>query len=188
MEMQWNDIIYPLIEGLDFTAALDLACGHGRNSEFLRKLTKELHLVDINRSCIDACRERFSDEKDGTRFYYHVTDGNHVSMIAPDSLTLVYSWDPMVHFDKLIVRDYIADIARVLKSGGSAFLHHSNYGAVSPDSSWTSNPGTRSDMSADLMKEFAAGSGLTVISRHIQVRAEGWGMDGPDCASILRKP
>ena len=126
--------------------------------------------------------------KDGTGFFHNVTDGNHVSMIQGDSLTLVYSWASMMHFDKLIVGDYVADIARALKPGGSAFLHHSNYGAVSPDSSWTSNPGTRSDMSADLMKEFAAGSGLTVISRHIQGRAEGWGMDGPDCASILRKP
>jgi hypothetical protein len=143
-------------------------------------------LVDVESGA--ESEPQFGDVKDDTRYFGHVTDGNHVSMIAPDSLTLVYSWDPMVHFDKLIVRDYLADIARVLKPGGSAFLHHSNCGAVSPDSNWASNPGTRSDMSADLMKEFAAGSGLTVISRHIQVRAEGWGMDGPDCASILRKP
>jgi 2-polyprenyl-3-methyl-5-hydroxy-6-metoxy-1,4-benzoquinol methylase len=82
MAMQWNDIIFPMIKDLDFTAVLDLACGHGRNSDFLRKQTKELHFVDINQSCIDACRQRFGDELDGTRFYYHVTDGNHVQMIA----------------------------------------------------------------------------------------------------------
>jgi SAM-dependent methyltransferase len=187
MDLQWNDIIYPLIQDLDFSVVLDLACGHGRNSEFLRKLTKELHLVDINQSCIDACRERFGDKKDGTRFFYHVTDGNHLRMIPTDGVSLVYCWDSMVHFDKLIVRDYLTDIARVLRSGGSAFLHHSNYGSVSPDSSWATNPGTRSDMSADLMKAYATDVGLTVGSQHIQGRKEGWGMDGLDCVSILRK-
>jgi hypothetical protein len=55
-------------------------------------------------------------------------------MIASDSITLVYTWDSMVHFDKLIVQDYLAEIKRVLKAGSSAFLHHSNYGEKSPDS------------------------------------------------------
>jgi SAM-dependent methyltransferase len=187
MSMQWNQIIFPLIKDLDFSVTLDLACGHGRNSEFLRTLAKELHMVDINASCIDACRERFGSEKDGTRFFYHVTDGNHISMIPDNSLSLVYSWDSMVHFDKLIVRDYVMDIARALKPGGSAFLHHSNYGATSPDSNWASNPGTRSDMSGELMVEYAKAAGLTVVRQNIQGRAEGWGQDGLDCVSILRK-
>jgi ubiquinone/menaquinone biosynthesis C-methylase UbiE len=188
IELQWTQIIYPLMKGLDFTTVLDLACGHGRNSDYLRKLTKDLHLVDINQSCIDACRERFGETKDGTRFHYHVTDGNHVSMVAADSLSLVYTWDSMVHFDKLIVRDYVTDIARVLKPGGSAFLHHSNYGEKSPDSNWATNHGTRSDMSARLMQDYALAVGLQVNSQHIQGRAEGWGEDGLDCVSILRKP
>jgi SAM-dependent methyltransferase len=188
MAMQWNDIIHPLIRDLDFTTVLDLACGHGRNTEFLRGLSKDIHLVDINASCIDACRERFGAEKDGTRFHYHVTDGNHLRMIPDASLTLVYSWDSMVHFDKLVVRDYVAEIARILKPGGSAFLHHSNYGSVAPDSDWASNPGTRSDMSAALMRDYAAAAGLEVVRQELQGRAQGWGMDDLDCASILRKP
>jgi hypothetical protein len=86
------------------------------------------------------------------------------------------------------VRDYVAEIARVLRSGGSAFLHHSNYGAVSPDSDWASNPGTRSDMSAELMRDYAIACDLAVASQHIQGRAEGWGLDELDCVSILQKP
>ena len=187
IELQWNQINYPLIKDLDFTTVLDLACGRGRNSEYLRRLTKELHLVDINQSCIDACRERFGDVKDGTRFHYHVTDGNHLKMIADESITLVYTWDSMVHFDKLIVRDYLKDIERVLTRGGSAFLHHSNYGEKAPDSNWANNSGTRSDMSGALMREYAAAIGLEVVKQKIQCRAEGWGEDGLDCVSILRK-
>lgn len=185
---QWDQVIYPLIRELDFTTVLDLACGHGRNTEFLRQHSREIHLVDINASCIAACRERFGDEKDGTRFHYHVTDGNNLRMLPEASLSLVYTWDSMVHFDKLIVRDYVQEIARVLQPGGSAFLHHSNYGAVAPHSDWASNPGTRSDMSAVLMQDYAAAAGLTVLRQELQGRAEGWGIDELDCASILRKP
>jgi hypothetical protein len=94
----------------------------------------------------------------------------------------------MVHFDKLVVRDYVAEIARILKPGGSAFLHHSNYGSVAPDSDWASNPGTRSDMSAALMRDYATAAGLEVVRQELQGRAQGWGMDDLDCASILRKP
>jgi ubiquinone/menaquinone biosynthesis C-methylase UbiE len=187
MELQWNEIIFPEIRNLDFTTVLDLACGHGRNSEFLRQHTKYLHLVDINQSCIDACRLRFGDTKDGTRFYYHVTDGNHLKMIPDDSISLVYSWDSMVHFDKLIIRDYLLDIKRVLRSGGSAFLHHSNYGEKAPDSDWAKNSGTRSDMSAKIMQEYAAAIDLEVVLQKIQGRAEGRGEDGLDCVSILRR-
>lgn len=187
IEFQWNQIIYPIIRDLNFACVLDLACGHGRNSEYLRHYTKELHLVDINKSCIDACRERFGIEKDGTRFFYHVTDGNHLRMIPDASISLVYTWDSMVHFDKLVVKDYIREVKRVLISGGSAFLHHSNYGAVSPDSDWAHNEGTRSDMSAELMRIYADEIGLEVTKQNLQGLKEGWGTENLDCVSVLRR-
>jgi ubiquinone/menaquinone biosynthesis C-methylase UbiE len=188
MEWQWSTIILPLIKDLDFTKVVDLACGHGRNTEFLRKKSRSLTLVDINQSCIDVCRERFGTEKEGTHFSYFVTKGNNMDMIPDSSVSLVYSWDSMVHFDKLIVQDYVSDISRVLSPGGSAFLHHSNYGERCPDTDWAHNPGTRSDMSAELMRNFALQNGLEVVSQHIQGIKEGWGLDAIDCVSILKKP
>jgi SAM-dependent methyltransferase len=184
---QWNGIIYPIIKDLNFSSILDLACGHGRNSEYLRRLTKQLHLVDINQSCIEACHERFGDEMEGTRIFYHVTDGNHLGMIPNASISLVYTWDSMVHFDKLVVKDYVNEIGRVLMPGGSAFLHHSNYGSVAPDSDWAHNAGTRSDMSAVLMRDYAKEAGLEVTRQDIQGIKEGWGMDGLDCVTLLRR-
>lgn len=188
MQAQWDEIIYPLVKESDFSKTLDLACGHGRNSEFLRRHARELYMVDINASCIRECQSRFGTEKDGCKFFYYTTVGNNVAMIGDNSLTLVYSWDSMVHFDKLVMSDYVTDIARVLCPGGTAFLHHSNYGSLAPDSDWATNPGTRSDMSGELMKEFAESAGLLVVSQHIQGRAERRGLDGLDCVSILLKP
>jgi SAM-dependent methyltransferase len=187
MEWQWRQIIFPLVRDLDFTTTLDLACGHGRNSKFLLQHAKSLHLVDINQSCIEACRSRFGDEVNRTPIYYHVTAGNHLDMIASESITLVYCWDSMVHFDKLIVRDYLLAIKRVLRPGGSAFLHHSNYGETAPDSNWATNTGTRSDMSGKLMLEYAVALDLDVTVQKIMGREEGWGEDRLDCVSILTK-
>ncbi|HEV7256392.1 MAG TPA: class I SAM-dependent methyltransferase [Bosea sp. (in: a-proteobacteria)] len=188
MQLQWNQIIYPLIKDFDFSSVVDLACGHGRNSEMLSHHADEIHLIDINQSCIEACRDRFGTKKNKAKFFYYVTKGNNISMIQDASISLVYSWDSMVHFDKLIVNDYVSDIARALKEGGMAFLHHSNFGEVAPDSDWATNTGTRSDMSARLMQQYAQKAGLEVVDQKIQGRAEGWGVDGLDCASILRKP
>jgi SAM-dependent methyltransferase len=188
IEYQWSNLIYPIIKDLDFSSVLDLACGHGRNSEYLRKHTKELHLLDVNQSCLDACKERFGDEKEGTKFYYHLTQGNNLKALPDSSITLVYTWDSMVHFDKLVVKDYVLEIKRVLKPGGYAFLHHSNYGAVAPDTDWAQNTGTRSDMSAELMHEYANQAGLEVVKQQLQGRKEGWGTDDLDCVSLLRRP
>jgi hypothetical protein len=102
MEGQWNATVWPIIKDSDFSSTLEIACGHGRQSEFLRRHARDLHLVDVNEACIEACRRRFGDNMEGCRFHYHVTDGNHRGMIADDSITFACSWDAMVHFDKTV--------------------------------------------------------------------------------------
>jgi ubiquinone/menaquinone biosynthesis C-methylase UbiE len=188
MEKQWTTIIWPIIKDSNFERTLEIACGHGRQTEYLRRRARDLHLVDVNESCIEACRRRFGDQMDGCRFHYHVTDGNHLKMIADDSITFVSSWDSMVHFDKTVVRDYVIEIARVLVPGGTAFLHHSNIGASRPNSEWTENHGTRGDMSAELFQAYAREAGLTIVFQRLSGTADGWGMDDLDCLSLVAKP
>ena len=142
----------------------------------------------MNKTAIDACKLRFGDSMDGCKFRYYVTDGNHLNMIADAQITLLYSWDSMVHFDKLVVRDYMPEICRVLRPGGRAFLHHSNYGAFCPNSDWAHNEGTRSDVSAPIFRDYAQQFGMRVISQRLMGREDGWGMDDIDCISVLEKP
>jgi SAM-dependent methyltransferase len=187
MQVQWERTIWPIIKDEDFSATLELACGHGRNTEFLRRYAKSIDLVDVNQTCIDACERRFGPQKDGCAFRYHLTTGNSLPA-GDDSVSFVYTWDSMVHFDKLVVRDYVHEVFRVLKPGGSAFLHHSNYGMVAPDSSWTKNHGNRSDMTAELMRVYAQDAGLTIKFQRLSGTADGWGIDDLDCLSLLAKP
>jgi len=187
MAQQWEGIIWPIIKNEDFTSTLELACGHGRNTEFLRRYAKSIDLIDVNQVCVDACRERFGSQRDGCTFRYHVTSGNKLP-VDSNSISFGYSWDSMVHFDKLVVRDYVFEFARVLKVGGSAFLHHSNYGMIAPDSSWTKNHGNRSDMTALLMQEYVKETGLAVKFQRLSGKGDGWGMDDLDCLTLLYKP
>lgn len=188
MSWQWTQIIEPIVRDLDFEHVLELAPGHGRNTEFLRLRARTIQLVDVNPSCIEACRGRFGEELDGCRFSYHVTSGNDLSMIGDATVTLAYSFDSMVHFDKLVVRDYVQELARVLRPGGCAFLHHSNLGAVAPNSDWARNVGNRSDMSAALMREYAQAAGLEVRFQRLSGLADGWGQEELDCLTVLERP
>jgi SAM-dependent methyltransferase len=187
MPLQWERTIWPIIKDEDFTSTLELACGHGRNTEFLRRHAKSIDLVDVNQTCIEACEGRFGSEKDGCTFRYHLTTGNSLP-VPSGSVSFVYTWDSMVHFDKLVVRDYVHEVFRALKPGGSAFLHHSNYGTVAPNSNWINNHGSRSDMTAELMREYADEAGLKIKFQRSSGTADGWGIDDLDCLSLLARP
>jgi ubiquinone/menaquinone biosynthesis C-methylase UbiE len=185
----WERIIWPVIKDSDFTTVLELAPGHGRNTEFLRKLASVIHLVDVNQTCIDACRGRFGERKDGCTFLYHVTDGTNLPDVPDGSITFGYSWDSMVHFDKLVIRGYIREFARVLAPSGLAFLHMSDYGSIKPDSDFASNYGSRSDMSVDLLQKYTKEMGLTV--RFVR-QMVGWDEPGNaepiDQLCVIEKP
>lgn len=105
-------------------------------------------------------------------------------MIASYRLTLVYSWDSMMHFDKLILLDYAGDIMRALTFSGSTLLHHSNRGGQAPDSNWATNSGKRSDVSGKLIRDYAADFARDHV---MQDNQDGFGSAGFDCDSILRK-
>jgi SAM-dependent methyltransferase len=185
MAAQWDAVIWPIIAKEDFSHAVDLACGHGRNTEMLRKHAKIVEMVDVNASCIASCQQRFGDRRDGCEFRYHLTDGNSLDGIGSGSVSFVYSWDSMVHFDRLVIRNYLFEIKRLLKAGGSAFLHHSNFGAFAPNSDWRKNHGSRSDMTAALMRQFASEAGLGVKFQRLSGQRDGWGIDDMDCLSLL---
>jgi 2-polyprenyl-3-methyl-5-hydroxy-6-metoxy-1,4-benzoquinol methylase len=187
MAWQWENVIFPIIGQCDFTTTLEIGCGHGRNVEFLRKLAKTVVLLDVNDSCLAACRDRFGTARDGCEFRYHRTVGNRLDGVADSSVTLVYSWDTMVHFDKLVVRDYVREIARVLRPGGHAFLHYSNQGAENPNSDCGDNDGHRGDMAPDLFASYARDSGLTIMLHRLSGVRDGWGRDNLDCLTLVQR-
>lgn len=158
MEKLWSDRIWPFIKDCDFSFTVDLAAGKGRNSVKLIELCNALYLMDINKSLVNHCRERFSSRSNVT---YATGNGYDVTPVPDSWATLVYCFDAMVHFDSDVVRSYLKDLRRVLKPEGRAFLHHSNL--TSETSDWRTNTCARNFMSLELLAHYARKEGLSVI-------------------------
>jgi len=184
IDEQWERLIWPIIEGFDFTSTLELAPGAGRNSAKLLPLAGRLDVVDLNQYAIDRCRERFAEHPLRDRVHYHVNDGRSLAMLEDASVTAVYSWDSMVHMDQRVVHDYLHEFARVMRPGTRAFLHHSNYGARGDHTDFKQNPHWRSNGSADRVRRDAKAAGLETVRQQLL----NWGEPELDCISVLGKP
>jgi len=185
MEAQWRGLIHPLIQDSDFTTVLELAPGHGRNSAKLVQLSGELHLVDAAATCIRACQKRFRDYSGPCRLHYHVNDGSSLAQLPDGSITFIYSWDAAVHFDRAIMKAYIGEFARVLAPGGTAFIHHSHYGAEAPDSYWRHNPSWRGNVSRELFARYCAEAGLVIERQQLLPWND---LPDLDCLTLFGRP
>ncbi len=185
MEAQWKDPIWPLIRRADLTSTLEIAPGAGRNSARLAQHARTLHLVDLNRYALERCRQRFAQWRGPCEIRYHENDGKSLRFLADDSISLVYSWDSMVHFERTVVADYVREFARVMRPGAWGFVHHSNYGETSADPDIERAPHMRSNLTAELFGRYCSGSGL--LRTHFLVFDWG-GTPRSDCISLFLKP
>lgn len=185
MQAQWRDPIWPLIRGADFRSVLELGPGAGRNSERLARLAGALHLVDLNAYALERCRERFRAHAGPCVLHFHRNDGRSLPFLADASISFVYSWDSMVHFERGVVEGYVAEFARVMRPGATGFVHHSNWGAVSDDPDIEHAPHLRSNLTAELFGRYCAANGL--LRTHFLVFDWG-GAPQSDCISVFCKP
>jgi SAM-dependent methyltransferase len=177
----WNQFIWPLIQDCDFSRVVDLAAGHGRNGPFLRAVSGQVIIVDINKENVDFCRRRFAGDP---KFRFLQNDGCGLAGLADGSVSLIYCFDAMVHFDSDVIRKYLQDFYRVLQPGGRGFCHHSNYpgnpaGDFREDYSW------RNFMSQELFHHYCAKEGLSVVRSQVLEWAE---TPRHDCLTVFEKP
>ena len=180
---EWTSIVRPFLEGypINYAHTLDLACGRGRNSAALSPLAGRMTLVDVNLENIAACTERFRGR---SGFTFVKNNGFDLRAVRTRSITFVYCFDSMVHFDLDIVIAYLREISRVLSTNGYGFIHHSNYTAV-PNAPFTANPHWRNFMSRELFAHLCAKAGLVVEAQ----RLVDWGESRDlDCLTLFRKP
>jgi SAM-dependent methyltransferase len=178
---EWNEIIWPLIKDFDFGTVLELSPGGGRNTEKLSTLTSRLIVVDYSQDALNRTRARLGTHPRGCEISYHRNNGSELPMVPDRSVTAIYCWDAAVHFDKNVVLSYIREFARILKPGGSGFLHHSTLGDRARKNI-KRNPGWRSNVSKELVVQACQANGLTVT---LQQRVP-W-ISTVDCATIFRK-
>ena len=184
IESQWQTIIWPIIRDADadFTCVLELAAGHGRNSEKLRHLAGKLYVVDINQENIAFLQRRFADCQNIT---YILNDGISLRQILNNEVTLVYSFDSMVHFDSDVVRAYLKEFQRILRPGGLGFCHYSNY-TDQPTGDYRNSPHWRNFMSRELFEHYLWKEGLVPLTSQLV----DWDYSGSnlDAVTLFKKP
>ena len=124
--MQWYGTIFPRIKShVPTDRILEIACGYGRWTQYLKDQCKHLIVIDLSAECIQACRQRFSE---CSHIEYHENDGKSLDMIPDASVDFVFSFDSLVHANEAVMEAYLSQLPRLLTKDGTAFIHHSNLG------------------------------------------------------------
>ena len=159
------------------STVVELGPGAGRWSAILRTRVARLVLVEATDGVLSLTRERFGDDPAVT---YLISEGASIPAVPDASVDAVWSFDVFVHLAPVDVAGYVAEMARVLRAGGVATIHHAGR---------RERRGRRAPMTAALFASLAREAGLIVErqfdswggGRH-HVRAFG------DVISVLRQP
>jgi ubiquinone/menaquinone biosynthesis C-methylase UbiE len=180
MDRHWVEIIRPFIDDIPYDTALDLASGHGRNAQRLGERASLVYCVDINPENIRFLEDRFVSTP---KYIVIQNNGSSLPFIADNRIDLFYCFDALVHFDLEIVQCYLKEAYRVIRTGGHAFIHCSNY-TGNPGGDFRENPHWRNFMSSEIFTHLAKKAGFTVA----RVDKVAWGgVPDLDCAFLLRK-
>jgi SAM-dependent methyltransferase len=177
----------PLFDNLHTRTVVELACGRGRHTAQMLDIPElcdgleDIYLMDVNEENITSCIERFSDVP-----FVHsvVNNGYNFQPLKDQSVTAIFCYDAMVHFEYDAVMSYLEDAHRILIPGGRALFHHSNYDK-SPGTKETANPHWRNFMSKNLFAHSAIRAGFKVLEQFLIDWDE---MRNLDCISLIEKP
>lgn len=148
-----------LFNQLDLTNVLEIACGQGRQSSKVIDRAGHLTLMDTSVDGLDACRARFMG-RPNVSFMLSPT-GTDLAGISDATMTAVFSYDSMVHFEMECIFAYLAETARVLKPGGRSLFHHSVFDQ-NPGKSFRDHPSWRNFMSISAFRHVSARAGLVI--------------------------
>jgi 2-polyprenyl-3-methyl-5-hydroxy-6-metoxy-1,4-benzoquinol methylase len=187
---EWFGTILPRLKSfIPAKTILEIAPGFGRWTQFLKVLCDDLILVDISSKCIEACRSRFAADP---RIQYHVNDGRSLSMVADDSIDLVFSFDSLVHVEADVIVAYLEETARTLRQDGVAFIHHSNIGEYVDRSSGQLPAdighahGRALSVSAETVRDACQTTGLCCVSQ--EMINWGGGKELIDAITVVARP
>jgi SAM-dependent methyltransferase len=161
---------------------VEIGAGGGRWSEVLVERAQRTILVDVTPAVLELCRERLGERED---VEYRLSSGADLPGVEDRSVDAVWSFDVFVHVAPVDQAGYLDEIARVLRPGGIAAIHHAdgrNRGHQPSRRGW------RAPMSAHLFAVLAGERGLAV-ERQLRSWSDGrFGLDAyGDVITVLRR-
>ncbi len=133
--------------------------------------------MDVFESNLEICALRLRDHPN---IAYQLCNGFDFQPQPDASVTAIFCYDAIVHFSRDLVASYLKDARRVLKPGGMALLHHSNYFWPDTTVHYGHNPRGRNHMTQALFNEYVADAGLEVVEQILM----DWELPSLDCLSL----
>lgn len=174
-----DSAFYKLFKQLDLSNVVELACGRGRHVPHYIDKAENVILVDILEKNIEFCKNRFGNCEN---ISYYVNNGYNLEEIPTESVTALFTYDAMVHFEMMDIYEYLKDIYRIMKKEGKVLIHHSNYDE-DYKASFQNAPNARSFMSKQLFAYLAYKVGFAVKEQIVI----DWGVKNLDCITLLEK-
>ncbi|MEE8583893.1 MAG: class I SAM-dependent methyltransferase, partial [Acidobacteriota bacterium] len=140
---------------------LEIGSGGGRFTQFLLQ-AQRIIVVELNPASFDYLRQRFPQHAE--TFHYYETTGYEMGGVSDAVVDFAFSFDVFVHIEPQGILDYLKEIERVLKPGGTAVVH---YGDIEKKIA-RDNPGF-SRMTQSRMLELVAQSGLRVAGHDTSI-------------------
>jgi SAM-dependent methyltransferase len=189
---QWSGCLLPRIFPFLNGRILEIGPGRGRWTRFLQSYCSSLIGIDLSQTCVERCIERFSCNP---HLQFQANDGLTLPMIESASIDFAFSFDSLVHAESDVMSSYANELARVLKPGAVAFLHHSNLDAVRRRSVLDRLKRRLSrlpcdyhlratSMSAEKMRAFVESAGMTCAQQELVPWGRGWPLM-IDCMSTI---
>jgi SAM-dependent methyltransferase len=148
------------------TTIVEIGPGAGRWTEALQAIAERLIVVDLSDLCIQLCRQRFAG---ATNMEFHVNDGRSLAAIDSAGVDGVWSFDVFVHVAPPEIEAYVAEIARVMRPGAHAVIHHAAAGRDGD----SADLGQRSNMTGQRFAEIVRQEGLSLLEQF-----DSWGPGG----------
>ena len=164
---------------LNLRSVLELACGHGRHAAQIYQSVPALVLMDVVAENVAYCKQRFAA---ASNVVVVQNDGATFKPVPDNSLSAIFCYDAMVHFEFDVALSYVRDASRVLESGGRALFHHSILDAF-PGRDHRLNPGGRNFMNHAAFKHVANRSGFDVLESVVM----DWDAPHTDALTLLQK-
>jgi SAM-dependent methyltransferase len=180
-ENLWNNWIFNDLKAFRGKTITEIAPGHGRITQFLSILAGKLTVIDLNPNCISATRQKLGNHVDR----YLIGDGKSLAGVEDLSQDLVFSFDSFVHMHANVTAAYLKEAYRVLKPGGTVWIHHSHI--LGAEDLSFNNVAGRASMDPALFGHLAFEAGLTVLEQRdiFFEPVDQW--NGLDTISILIK-
>ena len=176
-----EDVMLPLVP--PGGTVLEIGPGGGRWSVVLAPRAERLIVVDVAQKPLELIAERLAG---ADNVECVLSDGASLPGVADGSVDAVWSFDVFVHIRPRDQAAYLAEVARVLRPGGIAAIHHAdgrNRGRAASREGW------RAPMTAALFAALARERGLEV-EREIREWSGGRHTLGAfhDVITVLRRP